>query len=71
MPGDYGLAGAAAIVTGGTRGIGRAVVDLLTAEGARVLCTGASDATVAGRASSSLNAGNTMRLRTVVTRVED
>ena len=36
---DLGLAGKKAIVTGGTRGIGRAVADLLAAEGCDVgLC---------------------------------
>jgi NAD(P)-dependent dehydrogenase (short-subunit alcohol dehydrogenase family) len=47
MPDHYGLSDAAAIVTGGTRGIGRAVVALLAAEGARVLCTGTQESTVA------------------------
>ena len=47
MTGHYGLSGAVAIVTGGTRGIGRAVVELLAAEEAQVLCTGVRDATVA------------------------
>jgi NAD(P)-dependent dehydrogenase (short-subunit alcohol dehydrogenase family) len=37
---DLGYGGAAAIVTGGTRGIGKAVVQLLLAEGASVLAVG-------------------------------
>jgi 3-oxoacyl-[acyl-carrier protein] reductase len=36
MLGDSGLAGKAVIVTGGSRGIGRAIVDLFAAEGAAV-----------------------------------
>jgi len=36
MFGDSGLAGKAVIVTGGSRGIGRAIVDLFAAEGAAV-----------------------------------
>jgi len=40
MPIDLGYNGAAAVVTGGTRGIGQEVVRLLLSEGARVLAVG-------------------------------
>jgi 3-oxoacyl-[acyl-carrier protein] reductase len=40
----YGLAGRAALVTGGTSGIGRACVELLAAEGMRVAFTGRDEA---------------------------
>jgi 3-oxoacyl-[acyl-carrier protein] reductase len=40
MPIDLGYNGAAAVVTGGTRGIGKEVVRLLLREGARVLAVG-------------------------------
>ncbi|MDT7561911.1 MAG: 3-oxoacyl-[acyl-carrier protein] reductase [Pseudonocardiales bacterium] len=39
---ELGLAGAATCVTGGTRGLGRAVAELLAAEGARVAVLGRS-----------------------------
>jgi NAD(P)-dependent dehydrogenase (short-subunit alcohol dehydrogenase family) len=58
MPGHYGLSDAVAIVTGGTRGIGRAVVDLLADEGARVVCTGVGDATVASLRASMARYGS-------------
>ncbi len=42
---DLGYAGAAAIVTGGTRGIGKAVVALLLDQGAQVLAVGSRQET--------------------------
>jgi 3-oxoacyl-[acyl-carrier protein] reductase len=39
---DLGLAGQVALVTGGTRGLGRACADLLAAEGMKVAITGRS-----------------------------
>jgi NAD(P)-dependent dehydrogenase (short-subunit alcohol dehydrogenase family) len=71
VPGHDALAGAAAIVTGGTRGIGRAVVDLLTAEGARVLCTGASETTVAALRESMARHGSSVVVVRQDMRAED
>jgi len=39
---DLGLAGRVVLVTGGSRGLGRAAVDVLAAEGARVVVSGRS-----------------------------
>ena len=50
---DLGLAGRGCVVTGGSRGIGRAVAERLVAEGANVLLV-ARDAERAGRAADEL-----------------
>ena len=45
-PMDLGLDGKVFIVTGGARGLGRATADLLVAEGARVVLSGRSEASL-------------------------
>jgi 3-oxoacyl-[acyl-carrier protein] reductase len=53
---DLGLAGRVYVVTGGARGLGRATVDVLVAEGARVVVSGRSEdslAEVAGQVGDS------------------
>ena len=57
---DLGLAGKKAIITGGTKGIGRAIADLLADEGADVgICArheGEVDQAVAALAAKGVNA---------------
>jgi len=51
------LAGQVAVVTGGTRGIGRAIVDELLAGGAQVIATGTSPADIATRNAAAKKGG--------------
>jgi 3-oxoacyl-[acyl-carrier protein] reductase len=53
---DAGIAGKTVIVTGGSRGIGRAIVDLFAAEGADVTFFYRSDATAAAEAAAAARA---------------
>ena len=62
MAAEYGLRGQAAIVTGSTSGIGRALADALAAEGANVVLNGFGDAAQieADRAALAKSAGVTV-----------
>ncbi|MBM7515639.1 SDR family NAD(P)-dependent oxidoreductase [Nocardioides nitrophenolicus] len=55
---DLGLAGSAALVTGGNRGIGRATATALAREGARVVLLGRDTATLAAAAAEIGAAGH-------------
>ena len=49
---DLGLSGRVYLVTGGSRGLGRATAEVLVAEGARVVLTGRDEATVRSTAAT-------------------
>lgn len=55
------LAGKTALVTGGTRGIGRAMVDAIAADGANIVLTGRNDAT-AQKVAAEVAAANGVRV---------
>ncbi len=49
---DLGLSGRVYVVTGGTRGLGRATLDVLVAEGARAVVSGRSEESLAAVAAA-------------------
>lgn len=63
--GNAGFAGSVAVVTGGSRGIGRAVAESLLRGGADVLITGRSADALAEAAAELARAGGAGRLETV------
>jgi 3-oxoacyl-[acyl-carrier protein] reductase len=58
---DLGLAGRVYLVTGGTRGLGRATAEALVADGARVVLTG-RDQETAGAAADAIGRGSAVGL---------
>jgi 3-oxoacyl-[acyl-carrier protein] reductase len=66
MLNDSGLAGKVAIVTGGSRGIGRAIVEMLATEGADVTFFYRDNATAAGEVVAAASAaGHTIEFEQV------
>lgn len=62
---DYGLAGRRGLVTGGSRGIGRAIAEVLGREGARVAVAARGEEELAETVSRIVRAGGTAHALTV------
>ncbi len=69
MPNTYDLGGRRALVTGGARGIGRAIVELLVASGAAVQIWDASAADVAGASSAIVDVTDSAAIRAALERI--
>jgi 3-oxoacyl-[acyl-carrier protein] reductase len=69
MPNTYDLAGKHAIVTGGARGIGKAIAELLLASGASVRIWDTAEAEVPGASSETVDIVDAMAIRAAVERI--
>jgi len=69
MPNTYDLSGRTAIVTGGARGIGKAIVELLVASGATVRIWDASAADVSGASSEIVDITDSAAIASALGRI--
>lgn len=71
MPNSYDLQGKSAIVTGGARGIGKAITELLVASGANVRVWDASPAQVPGASSDVVDITDSAGIQAALLRLPD
>lgn len=71
MPNTYDLHGKSAIVTGGARGVGRAIAELLVASGAKVRVWDANPAQVPGASSDVVDITQAAGIQAALSRLPD